>query len=573
MSLVEKYLNIEDTNLQDLIGIHTYTLIKNYQEIYIDYNSKLNNENTIINIIKKLKNYIDNKYIEINIDNVDINYYIKLINLEMEIKFNNLIKNIDIDHIISMLDYNNLHDRINYKYIKKQYYTYFYYKIIDNKYKDKQMYKYLDNYINNNWTNITFENIINFTQTLNKIKYYNDDINKFIIILQEKFDSKDNIKKLINYINKNFVEENNDSFEDFDNIDNNKKYNFRFIIDNLKSNGFLLFEEYFIELRNKYCKQININSVKKEKKIINYFIKIISEKDSTNINRIVNEILIKIRDYIYDIEDNYYTNYHFYFKKLKEINSEEYKILDLNNLRKNNYNFNIIKYNLNNNNLILQYKLPEKIKIYIDMYKTYYTLKYTDRDINFDLINSTLVVKMTFNEKEYHIELALLQYIVMDIIIKNDGLLNIFEISKEIEIPNMHIQTTINSLLQIKLILRTKTDNIEDIKFTLNKNFNYEKNKISIASLILKEDNVKSNEFLYDKHMILLCNITNYLKKNTCFFADTFIDIFKYKVPFKITNELFEKAIDEAISKEYIQKVHIRNPNGIGKQIMYKYIS
>jgi hypothetical protein len=53
------------------------------------------------------------------------------------------------------------------------------------------------------------------------MKYYEQDIEIFKKIYQEKFNSKDNIKKLASYITKNFVEENDNKFNEEDD-DNNR---------------------------------------------------------------------------------------------------------------------------------------------------------------------------------------------------------------------------------------------------------------------------------------------------------------------------------------------------------------
>ncbi len=575
MSLIEKYLNIGDNNFLNVIGSEKLTSILLYQNFLKNYNS--NPENIKQNTINKLQEFIDENYSRINIDDGDINYYLEHINIFSKIKFNMVIKKLDLDHLISMMDYGK-QEKNNWKFFLNEYYKYLNLKVINGQYniaksgiEKLHLHELVDEY----WVNINFENLINFTHTINRMKYFGQDVSIFENLVETKFDNKENIKKLIQYLNQNFVEEKEMEMEDMsdETQEKNKKFNFRFVIENIKSNGFLLFEEYYMEIKSRYKQQINIEHIKKDKKLVNYFMLIVSEKSANSVNRYVNEMLIKIRDYLYDLEDSYYNNEN--YKKIKIcLKSEKYQNLDVETLRREQYSFAIFKYSFGDN-ISSKFKPSEKLEPYLDIYRSYYRTRYPDRDVEFDINNSTIVIENKYKEKSYYIHMALVQYIVLDKIMGNPEGLTITEISSQTDIPLTSLQDTINSLIKIKLIARTGGETIDKIKLISNEDFTYEKNKISISSMILKDKagvkEDKPKEFLHDRSMIVLCNIIDWVKKNKYFSFDTITESIKYKIPFTVNEELLGKAVNEAVEKGYIKKINIPNPNGVGEQIMYQY--
>ena len=171
--------------------------------------------------------------------------------------------------------------------------------------------------------------------------------------------------------------------------------------------------------------------------------------------------------------------------------------------------------------------------------------------------------------------MALIQYIILDLLFKVDEGMNIITISKLSKIPIQHLQETINSLLQIKLIKRSNSKSIEDLKFFINYNFSHENNKISISSLILKEkENEIKKEYLHDRNTIVLSNLYDYIKKTKTFTKTILETELQYKIPFKITNEQIEMCIKTLLDKEHIVSIQMTNPyNSEGcKDIIYKYL-
>lgn len=587
MSLISKYINFQlNETLLSKLGINTQP---SYNKCYINY---INNpEQTNELIINEIKSYIDKNYLLIKTDDVDINYYIEKINLFAKKKFKDVTKEMNIDNIISLCDYyknsiTNVNNNIpnNYLYWKKIYYKLIHDNILCGTYKmyGKKDKNTLINLIDEEWNKINFINLIDFADTLNKMKFLDINIDKFIEIIINKFDNEKNIEKLFNYIynkmqynNLQNEELNNDLDENIDNKKTNynkSKYNFRFIIDNLKSNGYLLFEEFNKNINKKY-KQNTQNhqfcEIKTDKRIINYFMYLISQKKSDTTNVKVNEILLRIKNYLDDIEESFSNNRSYRIISIKQ-ESEKYKNIDLNLYNREITTFTILKYsnmtNINTN--ISNFKLNQQIEPYFDIYKSYYNSRFPDREITFDPIQSTMIVKMTFNSKLYYVHLSLIQYIVLDKLFNSNDGLGIEDISFLTNIQIINLQETINSLLHVKLIKRTIDLSINDVKLFINYDFVHENNKISICSLIINKKDIKINEekeFLIDRNTIILSNVYDYVKKNKTFTTDLIYDeLSKNKIPFEINFKQINDCVDFMLEKKYVILIN-------KKTKMYKY--
>jgi hypothetical protein len=309
----------------------------------------------------------------------------------------------------------------------------------------------------------------------------------------------------------------------------------------------------------------------------------VSKKDSNSVNRKVNEILLRIRDYIYDLEDSYNNNIGYQKITVKQ-ESDKYKSLDLSYYNRSNTTFNIFKYSNSNSNSnpVSEFNLNLKIEPYFDIYKKYYNSRYPDRETEFDPFQSTMIVKMKFMEKNYYIHMALIQYIVLDIIYNSNQEINTLKISEKSGIKIEYLQETINSLLQIKIIKRTNAKSIEDLKFCINYDFTYDNNKISISALVIREDsstsntsNKKKEEYMHDRNTIILSNLYDYIKKNKTFVKDILITELAYKIPFKISHQQIDDAIKILIDKEHIAEITLPNPynsNMEDSQQLYKLV-
>lgn len=585
MNLIERHISINNNILLSGINIE---LIKAYNESLLNYN--INPDDFKEVILNKIRNYINIQYenivdiIEINQrickDNVDLNYYLEKIIIISKEKFNDIINKLNIDHLIGIIDYKKLLNNKNYyKFLSKEYHKLFYDKIINGQYKLDGIIKNMQELIDTKWSTIKFNNIINYTQIVNRYKFIIDkedslNIELYRNMINRKFDENENIRKLVDYIKETFVDNNDYKFNDinFDNFeDTNEKFNFRFIIDNLKSNGYLLFEEYFKQLKNKHIQKITLDIIQKDKKIVNYFMYIILQRDNNNVNRYVNELLIKMRDYLNDLHNSY--NNIIIFRKMQiKKESNKYNEFDLSKYNRNILNYTILKYNNITDEQIKNYKLPQDINLDFDAYKSFYKIKYPDREIEYDILNSTIIIKLNMN-KVYYINMSLVQYIILEKIYNYKTAISIVDLIKETNIPIDYVESVINSLLKIKLIKRSECDNIKELSLIMNNDFENENTKISINLLIEKNKEEKNKSFMHDRNTIVLCNILDYAKKNKIIFVDVLKDKLQYQIPFKLDLEIITKGLNDAVIKNYIKKIDSHTNNGIDRiETLYQYI-
>ena len=608
-NFMNKCLNFQSEQyIMDRFGISYEPNILIYKNCYDEF---IQNPTRLKQFIfDNIEKYVINKYTTINVVDADINYYLTNINDFVKNKFSDVMEWINIKHLISLNDYATSSKK-NYLYWREEYYKIIYKHIMCGKYGSEKCDAETEllKLIEENWTKINFTNIMEFTKTLSKLKFFNQNINDYMEMIVNKFDDKNNIARLLEHImsvfhtdiksnKQNNGQDNKKDDKKDDKKDNEmeqdvmilgeepddniipstfEKYNFRFIVDNLKSNGYLLFEEYKSHLFTKYKKPQTINVIIGDKRLINYFAYLVSKKDANSVNRQVNEILVRMRDYLYDIEDNYSNNIGYQKIQVKQ-ESEKYKSVDLSSYNRANANFNIFKYSHTNTNLnpIKKYTLNSKIEPYFDIYKAFYASRYPDREIEFDLFQSTLIIKMKFS-KIYYIHLALIQYIVLDKIFTNSEPIGLVELSSQTQISIENLQETINSLLQIKIISRSNAKSIEDLKFSINQNFEHANNKISIGSLVIKEDTSnntsKPREFLHDRNTIVLANLCDYAKKNKTFTRDVLGTELQYKIPFGLTFDMIEAGLKNLLETEFIQKITLPSPYGDGSsQEIYKYV-
>lgn len=576
-------LKLKNTHMETIT--HKIEEIKKYQQYYKE---KLVDAKLVkINLEKQISDYMEENHNKINVLSADINYFLKGISEFYSEKFYTIITRMDIAHIIKMLDYSNDKENIVFKELMNAYFKLFNEKILSKEYgkTTKKLYELM----NDNWDTINLDNLLNFANVLSKLKYYKTDTTNFNLLFQTKYDNIINITNLLNFLINSYIlpkdKPRNELIHDINEEiteppkNDEFKYNLRFLIENLKSNGFLLFEQYYKSIKSRYS-DLNIESINRDLVLTKHFMTIVAGLEETNVNRYVNDMLINIRNYLFDLQESHYNNE--IYRKIKiKAESEKYKSEDISKYNRELTNFQIFKYNYSNQENILMsshtigdksetlnYNTVNKnLLIYLDIYRSFFKTRYPDREIEYDLIDSTIIVKMKF-DKIYYIHMSLIQYIILDIIMNNECI-TVQEIFLTTGISLSRLNETFNSLLKIKIIKRTTGP---DIKFSLNKDFEFNKNKLSISGLVKKEgsEKVAQREFMHDRNMIVLCNLVYYAKKNTYFSRDTIMDELTYKVPFKLNDEYINKAISKALEDDYIKVKEIPNMNGT-IDIMYQY--
>lgn len=599
-SFIEKYLYIGmKDNISTYFGdnveiIEKMNQINQYQQHYKKILNDMSSFKIEIEMI--IQKFVIEMYNKINVIDADINYILGKIVDVTNYKFNVILDNLNIHHLINLSDYkSSIKNEVFYEFQQK-YINMIYNYIYMGKYGKTQI-KLID-LINEKWLYINIETIIKFFDSFDKFNKI--DISEYILLMQNKFDDIEFIKKMLNYINENFVsmklhetkKENTvytliqDINEEIDEIKKTKQKifdlnTFTFILVNLKSNGFLFYEQYFKNIKSKYY-EVDIDILNNEIKLAMHFISVVNKMKDTNVNRYVNDMLINIRNYLFDLQESYYNNAIYQKIKINQ-ESEKYKDVDITKFNRDLTNFLILKYiHYNEENILIHmHKLDntdinknilnnksinEKLIGYLDIYRSFFKTRYPDREIEYDLIDSTMIVKMTF-AKIYYIHMSLIQYIILDIIMKNENI-TIQEIFELLGIQLSKLNDTFNSLLKIKIIKRTS-----DFKFSLNKDFQFTQHKLSISGLVKKDNDtqkIKEKDFAHDRNMIVYCNLIYYAKKNTYFSRDTVMEELKFKIPFKLNDEYIDKAIEKALTDDYIVKKEIANING-ANDVIYQY--
>ena len=283
------FKNDDNDSFIKLINKYNISVKKN--EYTEQFNNYYYNKSKYDEYIKnKICSYIREKLTSLN--NIDINEIISNFNYLINTKINNIYEDIGITEIIEINTQRGYNNRSVYnKYL---------YDIILKDKRENQNNKDFATYFSESVENINIDSLSKMSALLERINFFSiknenvfiDDINNIRIIISEMFDEEENINKLIKYIQNMYIND-DESYE----LTPNKK-NIKYLLNNMKCDGYLFFKNYLTFIKNKYrTNKINIMDVNKDRKIINYFILILKDKKS-NISIIINKLLLNIKIYI-----------------------------------------------------------------------------------------------------------------------------------------------------------------------------------------------------------------------------------------------------------------------------------
>jgi hypothetical protein len=511
------------------------------------YNENLNNELYIENYLKMIfQNYQYENSKKIFIPNCEINYIIEMI-LHLENKyFNKILETLNVD-TISKIPLRNSYNNNNYFKYKKLYLEIMYKNIFES--ENNNLLLLLDKY----WDNLKLQNLIDFTSVLMKLNDNDVDIDKYNSFINNKLNDIETLKKFITIIRNMY------------NSDKNNKIFYlkiNYIINNLMTDGLLLFQEFEKDVIDYYSKnRINyslkdgndylVKKCETDIEIIKMFIDIIYNKDKTLSSRNINEILLRIKSFLTDIRNNYLDN-DAYIKINIVAQSNKYKNFDVRTIDRKKCIFKMLKYNICTDNSTTDNCIfPDEIQMYIDIYKSYFNMRYPDRVLSFNLFSSPMVIKYNINSEIYHIHMSIIQFILLDIINKNKDGIDVFKIASMINIKLKLLESTFNSLLKIKLIKRNT-----DYVFYPNNDFTYPDKKISIFNLVNTNTNIDSEkierQFVHDKNLILQCNVVNFAKKNREFTLESLNKHLSKVIPFIVDEPTLTKCLEKCVNDNYL---------------------
>ena len=516
------------------------------------YNKSLNNEFYVENYLKrKFENYQYENSKKIFIPNCEINYIIEKI-LHMENKyFSKILETLNVD-TISRIQCGSNNEKNYFKY-KKLYLEIMYKNIFEG--ENNNLLLLLDKH----WVNLKLQNLIGFSYLLMKLNDNDVDIDKYNSFISIKLNDIETLKKFINIIRKMY---------DFDK--NNKLFHLKinYIVNNLMTDGLLLFQEFEKDVIDYYSQnrinytltneyeynkmhQSNLKRCDTDIGIIKMFINIIYNKDKTASSRNINEILLRIKSFLTDIKNNYLDN-DAYTKINIVAKSNKYTNLDVKTINRQKCIFKMLKYNIcTDNSATDNCVFPDEIQMYIDIYKSYFHSRYPDRVLSFNLFGSPMVIKFKINGEIYHIHMSIMQFILLDIINKNKNGIDVFNIASTINIKLKLLESTFNSLLKMRLIKRNT-----DYVFYPNNDFNYPDKKISIFNLVNTNTHIDreklERQFVHDKNLILQCNVINFAKKNREFTLDTLTKHLSKVIPFIVDESTLTKCLEKCVNDNYL---------------------
>jgi hypothetical protein len=462
-----------------------------YQSIYTHSDNKKNY------ISETYVNYINQYYEQLKNNSYPLNEILIL----CKINLNDINKELKLTHIVNQINYKQIYlDNLKENLFNKSYNKIPLVKIVEK-------------------ININNKNKIEDYLILTELIKYLFDNNINDMLLQSLLNVFDN-QQIILLI--------------FNNIMSNDEAPIIDYIKYLKSGGYLLFEYIFDYIKNnKYDTSKFLNFINKYMKIISLETKMIYIK--------LNEILINIKNYINDyieniFNENNYSKHHLNFLNKGFVNPTKL------------YKHTIKSYNYANTELF-----DIDIKKYLPithLFDNFYTNRNKNKKIQYDIMNSTLDVRIKINNFIYTFKMALIQYIIIDDIKKNNNI-SAKELSEKINIPLNILSPALNSLIQQTLINYVNNQCSENITFTFNEKYFNTDNYIEIHNLF-KIHNNKEYEYAHERKTIALCNIVNYAKKNNLFKLPELVEYCNNTIPFKIDEDYILTIINN--NSDYIIK-------------------
>lgn len=564
-----------DIAFLEKLGIELHQNVLAYPELYMNslFSTDVMDEYLYTQIIQ----YINNCFSKLDTTGSEINYYISYITSCVVNNFHNVCTSLKMDHLIKLTFDTSSSSSKNFSKWKTIYWNEFFNYLINQMRFTNDSIDF-PTLVTQGWKHMSFENKINFITILSKMQYRNHDVSQYDSMILDSFDDINLLDKLFEYILNMFAppdvsfNPNTIFVKSFSAI--------TFVIGKMKSNGYLLFEKYYRYLQDKYLRVQKRETVLIDKQILNYFISVISKKPSDNVNKQVNRMLFTIGSMIGDYMESLESTEGFRQVQIRKA-SKKYIDFDLDNFQRDNAVYITHKYSFDTNiqSQYIDFVPNNDLGPYIDIYKVFYESKYPDRKISFNPFRSTLIVRMTFSDIEYLVHLALVQYIVLDCIMKADHYLTIEELSCASGFQKIDVVMTVNSLVQSKLIKRSTHEDIENVVFCLNNDFSNNNTKISISSHVFNlhvdsntdvKDNKSRNMFMFTREKILTANIYDYAKKNKTFYLDTMMVDLQYKIPFNYTMSSVNNILEKMFGEGHIEKVNVSTNET--EQIMYKYI-
>lgn len=423
----------------------------------------------------------------------------------------------------------------------------FYKNVINQKYNGLYLYEVLTKLVEINTTEIdtiiklckmyTFYIKLGFIAKENKDKLFNNDINKLFLITLGS--NQEFVKKLTYYIHQNIVNNNTDTYPNIKEIVTIITKYF------LEKDMFNMYYEKYLESRllNPNC---NFES---ETSFIHSF-------QRPTDNKIIQNMLYKIEDL-----KNYKLEVEAYNKINVEIGSDKFKnVKKIDHRKVHAYLFRHYAWTPSQEETNINYhtsKIPE-IDAYIEIYKKFYNMKYPNREVVWKFNHGTAIVKLTFNDIEYLLQVTTPQMLLLMQFVNNKKL-TAQQLATNLNVPLKVLGEILNTFIRIGILTRDITKDPKDstMDFYINPNF---KNGETNLSFITTPDLNKTDEteiadkFAIGRENITQAAIVRCVKHNKNMTQQNVFDKIKTQLPFQLTDQLFSQCMSKCVSEDYIVK-------------------
>lgn len=243
------------------------------------------------------------------------------------------------------------------------------------------------------------------------------------------------------------------------------------------------------------------------------------------------------------------------YRKIKIVPVSEKYGGDVSKINKDIISFNILRDNLDDDvDEQPRFKMPIEIEPLIKVFTAFYAEKYPYRNIFLDFTNSTGIIKVTLNGKQYFIKMTLPQMFVA-LMFNRKPVWTPAELALELGIDLKTLAPILNSFLKSTLFEREKGNPTDiNLGFYYKQDFRFDdSNKISITRYMNSTEPVVENVDKVHKTMTLLNKVITIVKDlDGSLDRETLGALVQDGITFDYTSAELDRIIESGVSESYL---------------------
>lgn len=381
----------------------------------------------------------------------------------------------------------------------------------------------------------------------NRDKLFDEELNKMFLITLGS--NQDFIKKLTHYLHTCIVTCNT--------ADNNNT-----IMENNVSELITMVSNYFMEkdMFNMYYEKFlemrllnNDTNEMLEKKFISKFKRPVD-------NRIIQNMIYKLDDIATAKKDRiWYENMEI------TITSDKYKkYIKSGSINHRIVNAKIFRYyawSQSRDNESHNMNVPFDCAPYVDIYNQFYNKKYPYRELVWNYDQGVAVINLTIGAKIYQVQVTTPQLFLL-LQFNNNTEITAKDLASNLGISLSKLGQIINVLLRARILIREENKSASDptIKISLNNNFKYDNNKISLVNVNMNIQKSKQQiidkdieeKFAIGRENICQACLVRTIKTNNKLDKQALYNHVKIKLPFELDETMFNRVLTNCITEQYI---------------------